>query len=580
MIGAISRFAARVRTPSPELHVPIGVPLSRLDLLAQARSVAAAEAAFARAGGAIGITRALGRFLGDAVAAELTLKKALVVTLEERMRLLALRADPPERYGFDPLRDRYPAHALDLLAAAALGEGTARTAPAGARTVLLLHVLLRMGDLLGRAVAPLMRARAHNAPATAAFAFLANIRDNSIPVFAAAAHQRMAADVWLIADRGAVLDQRTDTDLPRIAADRAPVYAVAWLRDTFGPALQLSLSVLTAAARRTRDPVTLQLAADALRYARDALAQRRLLAAFRPGVVFDVEEHSARHIVRASELRRVGCRLVRWPQSQLDEPGASLAYIGYDMFLASGPYVAKTYGGTWHPACRPIAVGTMRNDRAFWREDRIAPEVKAAVAAARARGDQVLAFFGISPGAANHERLLRMTEAVLAAVQSHPGWFLVIKPKGAEDYALLRQAFGPGSSLAALEAAGRAFVAPYVQQGLDPCPAGWLIGQMDMAAAVGSVQIEALVRGKPAIGYRSIFHETVMTRALVRAGMLHAELDGFAAALGRALDDPARLDVPFAWFREMLDPFADADAFDRIMRAVYPDQSRACPEAA
>jgi hypothetical protein len=555
---------ARVRNPAPELPVPIGVPVSRGDIAAQAQSLAAAEALFGRAGGARRIVASLARLLGDSEAAELALKKALVCTLEERMRWFALRDDPPDRYGFDPVRRDPGSHALDSAA------GGPRP-PVSARIVFAVHVLVRALDLIARACAPLFGPGLAAPPRHAAFAFLANIRDNSIPIFAAAAQRRLGADVWLVADRAALLAERTDNDLPRLAADRTPVLRDQWLREAVWPALRLAGGTLRAALANLRDPASLQLAADALRYGRDALAQRRLLGALRPAVVFDVEEHSARHIVRAAELRRAGCRLARWPQSQLDEPGASLAYIGYDAFLASGPYIARAYGATWRRDCRMIAVGAMRNDRAFARDDLVAPVVKDAIVAARAHGQRVLAFFGISPGAVNHDRLLRMTEAVVAAVRDRPDWIVVVKPKGAEDGAMLRSM---------LPSHPRIVLAPYVQQGLDPCPAGWLIAQMDLAAAVGSVQIESLVRGKPAIGFRTIFHDTAMTRALVKAGLLHADFADFAAALGRAMDDPAGLDVPYGWFRDNLDPFGDANAFDRIFDALAPGAPLVRPEAA
>lgn len=105
--------------------------MSRLDALAERASLGAVEETFRTAPGLNRIERAFTRFLDDPDAA-LALKKSFHIALENRMRVIALRADPPERNGLAPIAVPAPKHPLDGMAHRVL-ETAAGTLPAAPR---------------------------------------------------------------------------------------------------------------------------------------------------------------------------------------------------------------------------------------------------------------------------------------------------------------------------------------------------------------------------------------------------------------------------------------------------------------
>ncbi|HTH15880.1 MAG TPA: hypothetical protein VL974_04445 [Magnetospirillum sp.] len=555
-----------------EAPAPLGTLMSRTDAVAERLSAAAMEELFAARAGCQAVAAAFARFVGEPGGRQ-AIRKALHIALEDRMRAVALTADPPERNGFGPIPAISLGWPLDGAAARALGLSPPPRR-IGFHLLAVAGVLTQAVLLAVEAVAALA---APGRPPAARQHFSVAIPNFTHPHYwqaiLDAVRERLGNRpdlLLLINDQGRSGDAGPGT--VGVDPKRLPVRRGPWLRDVVLPSLRLLAAVLGRIAVAPFDGAVLEAARGAFFEARQTLPTRRLLDNFAIRHYVDHTEYTATHVARASILHQSGGLMVRWPHCVMDNPGAALSYLGYDLFLSGGAVEKRDHGATWSASLRPVVSGLIKNDRRLNEGQRVAPDIEARIAAHRAAGGRVAAYFGMSP-VPGFEVCVRDTlEAMADALAGRPEWLLVVKAKGPRSLHVLERVFPDCAGFRRMRDAGRVLVVPYDQPGFEPCAAGWLCGHMDFGVGFGSVQAEALVRGIPHFCYYPVMQDTPTQRLLAGCGLLHDDVATFRVALGRWLDAPEGFLLPIDVCREAYDRFADDQALDRVAELLWCEE--------
>ena len=587
----LAPLARRLANPFAGLDLVPGIVRCRLDALAQRNSGAAMERVFGASRAVHALVRAFQSYLNDAEA-ELALKKAFQIALEQRMRILALHADPTEDNGFGAIPLPALRHPLDPVARDAFDELDPRPrnlpirVSLGDRLALFAALLTNAMSLLALVAGiGLGRGRPPSAPRRHVTV--------AAPVFANAQYWHtlcrgvVESSAWhkdAIGIFGLVKGSLEGYDGDGLLVEdpwTMPVDRRSWWQRVVRPTVHLVARAVGRALVRAHDAQVTQVASDALVLARQALPLRRLLKNNRVDFLLNVDEYTASHIVHGILLRAAGGRLVRWPHSQVDSPGATLELLGYDLFLNGGPYLAETYGETWRPACRRESVGLIKNDRRFRGSLLVAPAYAAAVEKACAAGQRIAVLFGAGNQQGNEPMVRENARAALEAFAGRKDWLLIVKAKGHKGQQHFMAVVEAEDDLRQHMAASNVVVVRYDCSEQEACPPGWLIQVMDLAVGMGSVQIEAVTQDKQCLWYMPVFHDTSCNRALEEAGMLFREPLGLNRALRDHAGSPCVPPVPGDWFRRALDPFGDDQAIARLADLLWqapadvPRQERA-----
>ncbi len=570
--------------PYPELPFVHGLVRSRLDAQAMHMSVKIVELVFDTHPAAHKLARACVIFLGDNEA-ERVLKKGFHLVIEERMRFIALRADPPSAYGFDADGIIPPGdHPLDGHARKALGDDKAldSTAPfkpgLSVRAIHLFQVVIRSILFVTDAVSLFIRFGARD-PKRQSFRVGTPhaINQNN---WGAMRHALENLGMWTDDALVTVLDRPNLTPPPPgappcIDLETLPVDRRRWWKEVISPGLRLIGVSLRTAFVNAGDPLSVQLSLEAVKIARSALPIWRLAHNLDLGAYLDAEEYTVRQGLKSIILGKQGTRMVRWPHSQMDSQGVALSYMSYHLFLSGGPYVSRISSATRSPRCEDGFVGLYRNDRYIISNQTIDPSYQRAVTEHRDKGGKLLAYFGASAEPHIAPIFRASLYAALRQVAKRGDWMLVIKTKGHKPYGMYSGFLAGHSVFDDLLSTGRVILIDYSQPFVEPCPAGWLIDNMDIGVGTGSVQIEALTQGKPTLSYMPVTDESELNRTLLDHALLHETLEGFEAALSGLLDDPCHPGIPYDWFREQFDPFGDDQALSRIARLLWGDRAAA-----
>lgn len=574
MISRVAQWLRRLANPTSASPVPIGMVTSPLEAAGERGGRAVVEKLVRRQDIAA-IGAALERFLADE-RGTLALKKGLHILIEERIRTLAMIADPPQAHGFSAMPLAVNAHALDPEAARALGIASG---PGAGGWTWAIAAMLQAAALAARTIAiggaagrvPTAKRYRVGAPAFADAPYWSPIRR----AIAEAGHAATGA-IAVVVEGGYDIDP--GPEIARVDASRCEVDGKRWRSEVLIPSLVLCATVVAAVIRRPSDPVRAIAAWLVLQLARSTLDFQRALHAVRFDVYLDITEYAATHVVKAAMLERTGGRLVRWPHCYLDNPGAALSYLGYHLFLGTGPYEATHYAGSWSRQCRSGVAGFFKNDER-WTEsdDQLSPAYAEFVAARLSRGQRLLAYFSPSavPGL---ERVVGDTlAAVLRALERRRDWFVVVKAKRYRSYRQLRQILETDQIrplVDRLRDEGRLLIVEYGETGAEVCPAGWLIQHMTGGVGLGSVQLEALTQNKPVFAYMPVGQDTPLQHQLAASGLWHSDILAFEKALERWLADTDSSYIPYSWFRENFDPFGDRRALDRIVDVLFGNDDR------
>lgn len=571
------RRARRIMRVHGEIPLVAGLPGSPLDARAMQLSTGVVEAAFAAAHGFEDIARPFHRFFAPAARArsDQALKKALNLIIEERMRILALRADPPAHNGFgaNPVLPE-PGHILDPAAAAALDlDAPAASRGAAARLRSLAAAAARAARLLMRTSwigIRYGRLSVRRAEFTLGAPTHSGIGEPGrwAPLEAAAREAGLWRDGAI-----AVVDEHGGFDrpcpYPVIRPAEFPVPFLPWLRLAVWPSFRLAAALIPRAfVWAWSDPLRVQLAYEALVMAEQSLILRRVCLSRRFRFYLDVEESSQRHIVRAMVLEAAGGRLVRWAHGIIDADGVMLGFLGYHDFLSFGPYHRPSFSSAL-ASQRDINIGMIRNDRRITADESVAAQYRTLVEQHKASGGRLMVYFmpGSMPGLDTAVR--RTLDALARQMAVRQGWLLIVKPKSPQAYP-----FAPGylrehAHTFSNNGANAAAMIEHDSSGRKVCDAGWLIRQMDLGVGINTVQVETLCVGKPGLSYYPVVRKTPFFDRARAAGLAFKDPDAFEAAVGEWMDSPER-PVPIVdWCREQFEPFADGDALGRAARHLF-----------
>lgn len=546
---------------------------SPLDARAVELGAGVVETAFRENGGFQDIAGPFHRFFAPAGRdrAGQALKKALHMIVQDRLRIHALRADPPSRCGFesDP---QLPggAHPLDgalqaaLPAAAQVRPGSG--AGLAARSEMLFLTASRAARLCFRAVWTYARhGCAHVARTAAALGAPAAMGINGAgdwtPLQAAARQSGLPGgdEIYVVDETG---DFSASSPHPVVRIADLPVPRAAWRREAAGPSLRLAAVLLWRAVTNFSDPWRLQLAHEALVMAEQSLPVRRLCMNYRFKTYLDVEEYTQRHIVKAMVFEAAGGRLARWAHSVLNNAGIALDFCGYHDFLAFGPYEHDTFGRTWPAGLRSVHIGMVKNDRRMTSGAAVSAHYRALAENHKKSGGRIFVYFLPSAMFGMDVVARRTLEAVMRQMALRRGWLLIVKPKG-RTHLRLRDYLRENERLFSNGGANAAVFVEHGKDGKGVCGSGWLLRHLDMGAGFSTAQLEALCLRKPVVQYYPVLQDTPFFARMRAENLAFDSPEAFEAAAGRWMDSPVLPESAAAWGREQFDPFCDDDALAR-----------------
>lgn len=511
-------------------------------------------------------------FVKDPGLSRLALRKSLHRTVEERLRTLALRADPPETHGHDATPVPSDVHALDGLAAEWLRKNgvDVAAAPTCMTVSYAIRVVALAATIAARAFGVLRAGRLGKVtPVKYRLLILNASREDAWLSVITALGGRLSLTVEDCVVECKANWRRNFKTLSVIDPTSLPVPLITWLTAEAIPMARLMIAVSLTAVRSTRAPESLVLCESIARLAGLVVEARRLASNIRFEFCFDDQEYSAKHIVMAAVFRPLGGRLVRWPHSEMDTFGSSLSFLGYDLFLSAGPYQERFFGQTWDRSGRAASVGYIQHDSRFVSAPVRTPEM-ASIRSRIAAGERLIVVFGPSsiPGIFGLFRI--MLRSLADCLHSREGWFVVIKPKGKDD---LYSAVSSDPQVASFLHDQRVMPIHYSDREKEPSSSGFLIENMDFCLTyAGTPMIESLAAGKRALALSPIGLETPFRRWLAKSGLLHENEASLSAAISSLLDNPEPPPLELAWFREFFG-FSGGEALERVSEALSRNKS-------
>jgi hypothetical protein len=549
----------------PFPHAP-GQWYSPLDAKAEAMGAPLVERAFAECPVLPRLARAIGQLIGDEACGMLALKKSLHWMFEGRLRTLALRTDPPEAHGLGAVPVPPGKHPLDSWLAGGLGLSV-RPAGWAERLWHRIELVALAVSLVGRTAWIGLRFGKRRVVPRACRLLALNAAFE--PRWAVVAEALAEHAGFRPGDLLAEGDRRAPgqpAGLPIVLPATLPVAIGPWLRDAVLGSARLAMTALASGFGDAGDARAVEAANQALRLANRALDMRRLVGAVRSEVYGDNTEQDTRHILIGALAPRA--RVVRLPHSDIDTYGVALSYLGYDVFFSSGTYQFDSFGRTWLRSAHAVGTGPLHEDRRLRTFIRTEPEYSDAIEAELAKGRRMVVLFGPSAVVGIWPPLRRAADVVLDAVGRRDDWFLVVKPKRSNR---LYEETAHDPDLARRLRHERVICVRYPDSCREVCPARYLMDKMTLGIALGGSTItEGLCRSRVMMAYYPVIGETPLRRKLLELGLLHATEESFRNTLNATMDNPDKMALPFAWFRERFDPFGNDRALDRFAEALYP----------
>jgi len=509
------------------------------------------------------------------------LRKAAHLSLDARMRVHALRLDPPSQHGFSANPDMPTvAHPLDAVAKSILiPDATAPKVPGllAASFKMRLGTLLRATYLMvwvawiamrfGRVVVdPVF----YQVGAPSAIGY--GQRAEWAPLEKAATECRVWADNALL-----VVDELDDLHLecryPVALVSKLPVQLSNWISDVTVPVWSFCITMMMRAISPKSDPWIILLAYEAVVMAEQSITIKRLCQTYQFKYYLDVEEYTQRHIVKALVLEQYNGRVVRWAHTVMDTPGVALSFLGYHDLFQFGSYEKTALGQTWLPDIRTHDVGIVRNDHRISNNEWVADNFRTLVKHRKSSGGFILSYFLPSDIIGRHAVIKNTLNALLQQMAQRRNWLLIIKPKGKGSFSFVKDMIENQSHFHTSCGTNAAVFVDYDDAGKEVCSAGWLIKQMDLGIGISTVQIESLTYGKPTLHYYPIIQRTPFLNESKKHGLTFDSLDKFEAAVGAWMDNPGQPLPMIAQCREWFDNFNDNRALDRIASVLFSDHA-------
>ena len=578
MLNAIKACCRRLVAIHDPLQLPAGISESKLDLLAGKIGIGEIDGAFQSNQSVAGIADCLAVFFNgtEPTRAQLTLKKALHIVLEERMRLIALRVDPPTRYGFeDELNLCVRPHPFDAVAAQVLAKNAPKDAhipnlKTSNRPRLVLnfiaHTLAYNATALWTLLAYGQRERPIQEYRVGAPSRIRN--GDWTPLLQAARDESLAPENALLIVYERRIDQGT-TPHPSARIDTMHVHFKRWAQEAVLSGLRLSWHLIVSICSGYRDPWTLQSAYEAIVIARQSLPMRRWSHNYRFEFYFDNEEYTQRHAVKAATLEAYGSKLLRWPHVSIDVSGCALSYLGYHVFCDGGPYLHRHLGASWAPSCKAVSVGMTHNDHRIANDGQVADTYRDLVSTHFAAGGKLLAYFPPSAIAGRRPLIAATTEAILRQLAKRDQWLLVIKPKAGHDFPQIKKLLDTYAAKLAKRDQTRAALVEYSASNKEVCPAGWLLEKMTLGVGMSSIRLEGVAKSKIVLNCYPILQDTPFNTHAKADGWAFENIEDFEAGLGRWLDGGPNTELPLTWYKENFDPYGDDESLARLAHLLF-----------
>lgn len=560
----MKRILHEILHPFADPSLPPSQNYSPLDVRAEMLGKDTVDALFTKDNAISGIARLFCTFLGSSEA-ELSLRKGVHTLVEDRLRRVALAEDPAERYSFSPLGLKSRPHPLDALARTQLGLETATPSGGGwrfglsalcwwfAAVTTALWVWIRFGK-----AAP----ETHRVE-IASQDFWSPQRWQ--PYLSAFAEAGVGLDRFaLVLERGES-EQFKNSGITLINPATAPVHRSRWWRESMGPLIRLGIRIASILMRH-RSPQVQLVAYECLHQAMLSLRISRIAHAVSARAYLDIVEYNPIHNLKAVILGRHGTRLIRLPHSEMDGHGFNLSYLGYDSFLSGGGYQGHHLADGWSPRCINLPVGMVQNDRRTVSDNRVAPEVERAVSTQLAAKRKMLVYFGSSSVPGIDRPVCDLLAEAWRLVQQHDDWFLLIKPKVKNA---VYQVIAADPRLDGMLDHPRVVAVRYAERLGEPCPVGWVLSRMALGISIfGSVQLEALCRGRQHLSYYPVPKKSPLWDRLINAGILYDNVAELGLRISQLMSGQRPDKEIYDWVHQEFDPFGDHEALTRVARVV------------
>lgn len=504
----------------------------------------------------------------------MALRKSAHAVFEDRMRVIALRLDRPEGYGFSSVSVPADQHPLDGWAEASLRQAAALPVttqePSGGGTIRLwFSAMAWSAALLGAAGRHLLSRYPEAAPCHADVA-TPNFwpEDRLRPLIDAARENDLWRDgsIVVVKERG---DIPMPASLPVQAYDplTSRVPRRVWWNSVILPSLRLVARAAMLLLRHGRDPRAAFLISESCHLACLSVPIWRTGFALRTRFYLDSAEYNAVHALKAVIFRKFGMKVIRWPHTLMDGHGVNLSFLAYEMFLSAGLYEWRHLSTTWSSRCKPLAVGPLQADRRMRGLQRLNPSYRSWIEDRLTQGVRMLVYFGPTFMPTLHGPALDIARLLIEAVSKQPTWILVIKAKIANA---LYEGMDADPGLNGWRQNTQVLPIEYETPGAEMCPAGWLIERMELGVSLlGSVQIEAVVAGKACVAYYPIFQPSPARLRLRAAGLFFDDLADFGGAIEKWLSGRTKIPRHFDWFKDNFDAAQPGEALDRVVRLLF-----------
>jgi len=544
--------------PFPRFPHPAGQAFTPLDVKAEAVSVETVEDLFAEKPKLRTLVAGFGVLLGDAERGRLAIKKALNNVFEGRLRTLALRADSPENHGIGHVSLPAGSHPVDLWIAAKLEIAVAASNP----TDRYWH----LAELFSLAIAVVVRAaligfqfgRFSVTPRRCRLLVLnAWPEARWLTIFGAFRDHADFKDGDLVAEVN-LTGSRDFEIIPTVNPAELPVLLSSWFREAVWGSALMAFRAVVVGTIGSKDARVVEAAIQTLRVTNHLLDARRLTRAVSYDVCVDNVEYGTRHILVAALGHGY---MARWPHSAaMDNSGVMMSYLGYDLYLDGGEHQYQSHRHTWLHSARCVAVGMLQNDQHFIGTANVREDLRQAIEARVNRGQRMVILFGPSDLAPLWPPFRELALTAIKYISRRDDCFLVVKPKF--NNVLY-------THVPELDACENVVSICYDPSGEEICPTGYLIKKSDLTLVLaGSPIFESLTQGRACFAAYPAIQETPLRKMLVSCGVLYENPQDLGKAMKRYLDDPHSFQIPFDWFRENLDPFADDRALERTVNAL------------
>ena len=538
-----------------------GTRYSKLDALAESSGATIIDQFFRDHSSLRRLAMTLSCILKDEERGDLALRKNIHWMVEARLRTLALRADPPTEHG--PLSLWVPRgdHPIDPYIIGALGLTCSQ--------ISFRYKLMHFIEVFTIAFALSIRTLWVGVTDCRKYAGRQKCK---IIAANAGTEERWLALLDALSNHGfapskeflAEIDHTTEKNFQTLKVIDRRNYHISlrsWLHFLLPASTRIVFSALKSVVISPHKPLVREAAIQLMRAGNRLIEVARFLDSVEFSVYIDNQEYDTRHILIAA-LKPLGARVVRLPHSDMDTPGVGLSYLGYDQFFASGNYQSEAYDHTWGRSVMSIATGPLQYDSRYRTFTNKKNKYSDFIETAVQRQDCIVVVFGPSDSKRSWTLLCDQLSCLIDPLERAKQWTVIVKPKPGTP---LSRELKKDPRLSGWLTDQRVICLEYPSNSNEIYSSTYLMEIMSFGLTLpGSVQTEALSRGRPVVAYSPVIAETPLNRHLKDLGLLHHKLDDLSGKFEQLIHNTQSRFVDYSWFRTAFDPFGDDQALKRL----------------